>query len=120
MKSFRPYLILLSLIWVTCQSCSTDETQPTVTDETQPTVTVHSIRISNNGKPFEYWVGKERNESDGKSVFEYFPNGTEITIGAVIEVKDNVEIIPNILVYQDSKPAQLKQITKSFYWYKVK
>jgi hypothetical protein len=112
MKSFRPYLILLSLIWVTCQSCSTDETQPTVT--------VRSIHISNNGKPFEYWVGKERNESDGKSVFEYFPNGTEITIGAVVEVKDNVEIIPNIIVYQDSKLVQLKQITKSFYWYKVK
>ncbi len=115
MKSFRPYAIaiLLFFVWLTCQSCTADEA-------TTPTETVRSVNISNDGKPFEYWLNKEVFRSQGEVVFIYVPIKTQITIGATVEVVDGIEVIPNIQLYQDLKPMPLKQITKGFYCYEVR
>ena len=112
MKNNLRILSLFIFSLATLSSCTTDEIQPTET--------VHSVHISNGGKPFEYWLEKEYYGSNGDAAFLYVPKGTQITIGATVEVIEDIEIIPNIQVYQDDKAVELRQITKGFFLYRVK
>ena len=110
MKKFISLGILLA---ATLTSCTSEDIQ------TEPNP-YHSVRISNNGKQFEYWLGSEHHNSNGDTVSLTVKDGTQITMAAVVEVVNNVVIIPNIKLYQDDKLATIKQVTQGFFWYEVK
>ena len=109
MKKFISLGILLAAL----TSCTSEDIQP----EPNP---YHSVRISNNGKQFEYWLGSEHHNSNGDTVSLTVKDGTQITMAAVVEVVNNVAIIPNIKLYQDDKLATINQVTQGFFWYEVK
>jgi hypothetical protein len=110
MKKFISLGILLA---ATLTSCTSED----ITPAPDP---YHQIRISNDGKQFEYWLGSERHNSNGDTVLLSVKEGTQITMTAVVRVVDGVTIIPNIKLYQDNKLATIRQITQGFFWYEVK
>ena len=107
-------LLFLSLLIITFTSCSTGDIETQVQCESVNRL----ITISNDNKPFEYWLNKEY-FSSSTPVSLIVPSNTQITIGAIIEVRNNIEILPNIKVYQDNNAVKIKQITKSFFSYKT-
>ena len=113
MKNNLKFISLGILLTAALTSCTSEDIQP----EPNP---YHSVRISNNGKQFEYWLGSEHHNSNGDTVSLTVKDGTQITMAAVVEVVNNVAIIPNIKLYQDDKLATIKQVTQGFFWYEVK
>jgi len=107
-------LFLSALVIITCASCSSEDIE--VPTQSEPTL--HLISISNDNKPFEYWLDKQY-FSSSTPVSLVVPSNTQITIGAIVEVRNNVELLPNIVVSQDNKLVKIKQVTKSFYLYRV-
>jgi hypothetical protein len=107
-------ILFLSLfLLITCQSCTTEEI-PTSNAEPKK----HLITISNDNKPFEYWLDSAH-YSTTTPVSIYVPEHTQITITAVVTVVNNTPIIPNIKVHQDNKLVQIRQITSGFFWYQI-
>lgn len=107
-------ILFLSLILlITCQSCTTEDS---ITSNAEPKK--HLINISNDNKPFEYWLNSTH-YSTTTPVSIYVPKNTQITITAVVTVINNTPIIPNIKVHQDSKLVQIRQITSGFFWYQI-
>ena len=102
------------LVVISCVSCSSEDIEV----QTQPEPTSHLISISNDDKPFEYWLDKEY-YSSSTPVSLIVPSNTQITIGAIVEVRNNVEILPNIQVYHNNKLVTLRQVTKSFFIYRI-
>lgn len=109
MKKF----ISLGILLATLTSCTNDDIITTPNP-------YHSVRISNDGKQFEYWLGSEHHNSNGDTVSLTVKDGTQITMAAVVQVVNDVAIIPNIKLYQDDKLATIKQVTQGFFWYEVK
>lgn len=106
-------LFLTLILLITCQSC-TPEDSPVIKAETSK----HLITISNDNKPFEYWLDSVH-YSTTTPISIYVPKNTQITITAVVTVINNTPVIPNIKLYQDSKLVQIRQITSGFFWYQI-
>ena len=102
------FTIILSLT-----SCSPENIPSS--DEVQ-----HTIHISNEGKPFEYWLNNVHYNSEGQEIKVMVDSGTQITLTAIVRVINGVSIIPNFKVYQDSRVVELKKITTGFFWCEVK
>jgi hypothetical protein len=102
------FTVIVSLV-----SCSPDYIPSS--DEVQ-----HTIHISNEGKPFEYWLNKVHYDSEGQEIKVIVDSGTQITLSAIVPVINGVSISPNFQVYQDSRIVELKKVTIGFFWYKVK
>jgi hypothetical protein len=102
------FTIILSLT-----SCSPENIPSS--DEVQ-----HTIHISNEGKPFEYWLDNVHYNSEGQEIKVMVDSGTQITLTAIVRVINGVPIIPNFKVYQDSRIVELKKITMGFFWCEVK
>jgi hypothetical protein len=113
MKNNLKFISLGILLTAALTSCTSDDFQV----EPNP---YHSVRISNDGKQFEYWLGSEHHNSNGATASLTVKEGTQITMAAVVRVVDGVPIIPNIKLYQDDKLATIKQVTQGFFWYEVK
>jgi len=107
---------ILLIFGLCIQSCTTDieQVQQAIQQDTQ-----HTIRISNEGKPFEYWLYQTHYNSDGQDVNISVESGTQITMSAIVPVVNGVAITPNFDMYQDGLPVEIKQVTPAFYWYKV-
>lgn len=114
MKKLKSYFIIvgLSIIWLTCQSCSNEDNQIQTSNKRQ-------IQISNEGNQFEYWLNQDRHNSNGETISVIVDKGTQITICSVVRVIDGVIIIPNVQVYQDSKVMSIRQVNKGLFWYEV-
>ena len=104
-------LFLSLILLVTCLSCTSE-------DNPEPVERQYLVTISNDDKPFEYWLDSVH-YSTNTPVTVYVPERTQITITAVVRVVDNVIIIPNIKLYQDNNLVQLRQITSGFFWYQI-
>ena len=107
-------LLFLLLLIITCTSCTSEDIETQIQSQSVD----HLITISNDNKPFEYWLNKEY-FSSSTPVSLVVPSNTQITIGAIVEVQNGVEILPNIKVYQNNISVKIKQITKSFFSYKT-
>ena len=106
-------LFLSLTLLVTCLSCTTEEITDTSSEPGK-----HLVTISNDDKPFEYWLDSVH-YSTTTPVTVYVPQHTQITITAVVRVVDNVVIIPNVKLYQDNKLVELRQVTSGFFWYQI-
>jgi len=104
-------LFLFFILLITCISCTSE-------DNPEPVEREYLITISNDDKPFEYWLDSVHYSTNGP-ISVYVPQDTQITITAVVRVVDDVIIIPNIKLYQDNTLVQLRQITSGFFWYQV-
>lgn len=80
----------------------------------------HIIHISNEGKPFEYWLNKVHYDSEGQEIGVMVDSGTQITLSAIVPIINGVPISPNFRVHQDNRVVVLKKITTGFFWYEVK
>lgn len=78
-----------------------------------------TIRISNEDKPFEYWLNQAHYNSYGQEVIVSVNSGTQITLGAIVPVVNGVSISPNFEVYQDGVLVEIKKVTLGFFWYQV-
>ena len=78
------------------------------------------IQISNEGKPFEYWLNKVRYDSEGQGINVMVDSGTQITLSAIVPVINGVSISPNFKVYQDGRIVELKKVKIGLFWYEVK
>ena len=107
-------LLILASIWAFCQGCSVDKGDEEVLSITR------TISISNEGKRFEYWLDQKGYSSQGENINTTVEKGTQITVSAIVEVREGTQILPNIRIYQDSVKVVLKKINSSFYWYEVK
>jgi hypothetical protein len=107
-------LLFLLILIITCTSCTSGDIKTKVQCQSVD----HLITISNDNKPFEYWLNKEYFNSS-TPVSLVVPSNTQITIGAIVEVRNGVEMLPNIKVYQNNISVKIKQITKSFFSYKT-
>ena len=104
-------LFLSFILLITCISCTTE-------DNPEPVEREYLITISNDDKPFEYWLDSIHYSANGP-ISVYVPERTQITITAVVRVVDDVIIIPNIKLYQDNNLVELRQITSGFFWYQI-
>ena len=102
------FIIILSL-----SSCSPENIPSS--DEVQ-----HTIQISNEGKPFEYWLNKVRYDSEEQGINVMVDSGTQITLSAIVPVINGVSISPNFKVYQDGRIVELKKVKIGLFWYEVK
>ena len=103
------FFILLAII--TFASCTTPDNDP-------PTPVMRVITISNDNKPFEYWLGSVHYTSTGP-VSMCVPQGTQITIIAVVEVQNGYIVIPNVKLYQDNVLIDIYQINYGTFWHQV-
>ena len=85
-----------------------------------PVAAQHTISISNEGKPFEYWLGQIHYDSEGQNIRVTLDPGTQITLSAIVPVINGVIFSPNFQVYQDGRAVELKKVTTGFFWYEVK
>jgi hypothetical protein len=108
--------VFFIILAVCLQSCTSgvEDVQQAIQQDTQ-----HTIRISNEGKPFEYWLYQAHYNSDGQEVEVSVNSGTQITMSAIVPVVNGVSIPPNFTVRQDGSVVQIKQVTSAFYWYQV-
>jgi hypothetical protein len=110
--AFTLWVIFITMV-LSLTSCTTDNIPPSVAIQ-------RNIYISNQGKPFEYWLGKVHYDSRGQEVNIIVEVGTQITLSAIVPVIDGVPISPNFQVYQDGKVIKLRKVTLGFFWYEVK
>jgi hypothetical protein len=103
------FFILLAII--TFASCTPPDNDP-------PTPVTRVITISNDNKPFEYWLGSVHYTSTGP-VSMCVPQGTQITIIAVVEVENGYIVIPNVKLYQDNVLIDIYQINYGTWWHQV-
>jgi len=104
-------LVLILLAFISFASCTPDND-----DIPQPIPTL--ITISNDNKPFEFWLDNFHYTSSTPITLLVKKN-TQITITAVIEVQNNVPIIPNIKVYKNNVQVQIEQISTGWFKYFV-
>ena len=107
-------LLMLGSIWVFCQGCSVSK------EDAEVVSTTRTVSIYNEGKGFEYWLDQKAYNSQGENITTVEEEGTQITISAIVEVRQGILIIPNIEIYQDNKKVILKKINSGLYWYEVK
>jgi len=107
------FCIILAICLHSCIS-GVEDVQQAIQQDTQ-----HTIKISNDGKPFEYWLYQAHYNSDGQEVEVSVNSGTQITMSAIVPVVNGVSVIPNFQVKQDGVVVEIKQVTLGFYWYKV-
>ena len=110
--AFTLWVIFITMI-LSLTSCTSDTILEEISVE-------RTIRISNEDKPFEYWLDKVHYDSDGSNVRVVVDKGTQITLSAIVPVIDGVPISPNFQVYQDNRLVELVKVTKGFFWYEVK
>ena len=108
---FAMWVVLFTTV-LSMTSCTTDNIPPSV-------ATQRNIHISNQGKPFEYWLDQMHYDSDGQQVRVMVDLGTQITLSAIVPVIEGVAISPNFQVYQDGRVVELKKVTAGFFWYEV-
>ena len=104
-------LFLSLILLITCISCTSE-------DNPEPVERQYLVTISNDDKPFEYWLDSVH-YSTNTPVTIYVPERTQITITAVVRVVEGVVIIPNIKLYQDNQLVELGQVTSGFFWYQI-
>jgi hypothetical protein len=104
-------LFLSLTLLITCLSCTTEDIPELKEKESL-------ITISNDDKPFEYWLDSVHYSTNGP-ISIYVPQRTQITITAVVRVVDGAVIIPNVKLYQDNKLVELRQVTSGFFWYQI-
>lgn len=104
------------MLAVALASCTSDveEVQQITEQNVQRT-----IRVSNEGKPFEYWLNQAHYSGDGQEVIVSVNSGTQITLGAIVPVVNGVSISPKFEVYQDGVLVEIKKVTLGFFWYQV-
>jgi hypothetical protein len=110
--AFTLWVIFITMV-LSLTSCTTDNIPPSVAIQ-------RNIYISNQGKPFEYWLDQMHYDSDGQQVRVMVDLGTQITLSAIVPVIDGVPISPNFQVYQDDRLVELRKVTLGFFWYEVK
>jgi hypothetical protein len=110
--AFTLWVIFITMV-LSLTSCTSDTIPEEISVE-------RTIRISNEGKPFEYWLGKVHYDSRGQEVNIIVDLGTQITLSAIVPVIDGVPISPNFQVYQDDRLVELRKVTLGFFWYEVK
>lgn len=104
-------LFFILLAFITFASCTPPDNDP-------PMPVMRVITISNDNKPFEYWLGSVHYTSNGP-VSMCVPQGTQITIVAVVEVINTYYVIPNVKLYQDNVLIDIYQINFGTWWYQV-
>ena len=104
-------LFFILLAFITFASCTPPDNDP-------PTPIMRVITISNDNKPFEYWLNSVHYTSNGP-VSMCVPQGTQITIIAVVEVVNTYYVIPNIKLYQDNVLIDIFQINFGTFWHQV-
>jgi hypothetical protein len=104
-------LFFIALAFIALSSC-------TVPDNNIPQSTTRLITISNDNKPFEYWLDNYHYCAE-TTVSILVEKNTQITITAVVEVQNNIPIIPNIKVYQNNVQVQTNQISTGWFIYVV-
>lgn len=109
----KVFYFMLALALASCTS-DIEEVQQITQQNVQRT-----IRVSNEGKSFEYWLNQAHYSSDGQEVIVSVNSGTQITLGAIVPVVNGVSISPNFEVYQDGVLVEIKKVTLGFFWYQV-
>jgi len=104
-------LFFILLAFITFASCTPPDIDP-------PTPVMRVITISNDNKPFEYWLNSVHYSSNGP-VSMCVPQGTQITIVAVVEVINTYYVIPNVKLYQDNVLIDIYQINFGTFWHQV-
>lgn len=104
-------LFFIALAFIAFASCTTP-------DNNIPQATTRLITISNDNKPFEFWLGNYH-YSSSTPITILVEQQTLITVTAVVEVQNNVPIIPNIKIYQNNVQVQIEQITLGWFKYYV-
>lgn len=104
-------LFFIALAFITFASCTTPDNDP-------PAPITRVITISNDDKPFEYWLGSVHYNSN-VPVTMSVPQGTQITIVAVVEVQNGYIVIPNVKLYQDNVRIDIYQINYGTWWHQV-
>jgi hypothetical protein len=104
-------LFFILLAFITFASCTPPDIDP-------PTPVMRVITISNDNKPFEYWLNSVHYSSNGP-VTMCVPQGTQITIVAVVEVINTYYVIPNVKLYQDNVLIDIYQINFGTFWHQV-
>ena len=104
-------LFFIALAFITFASCTPPDNDP-------PAPITRVITISNDDKPFEYWLGGVHHSSNGP-VSMCVPQGTQITITAVVLVVNTYYVIPNVKLYQDNVLIDILQINFGTFWHQV-
>ena len=104
-------LFFIALAFITFASCTPPDNDP-------PMPVTRVITISNGNKPFEYWLGSVHYSSNAP-VSMCVPQGTQITIIAVVEVQNGNIVIPDVRLYQDNVRIDIYQINNGTWWYQV-
>ena len=104
-------LFFIALAFVAFVSCTPPDNDP-------PMPVMRVITISNDDKPFEYWLNSVHYSSNGP-VSMCVPQGTQITITAVVFVVNTYYVIPNVKLYQDNVLIDIYQINYGTFWHQV-
>ena len=104
-------LFFIALAFVAFVSCTPPDNDP-------PAPITRVITISNDNKPFEYWLDSVHYTSNGP-VSMCVPQGTQITIVAVVEVENGYIVIPNVKLYQDNMLIDIYQINYGTWLHQV-
>lgn len=104
-------LFFITIAFIAFASCTTP-------DDNIPQATTRLITISNDDKPFEFWLDNYH-YSSSTPITILVEKNTQITITAVVEVQNNIPITPNIKVYQNNVQVQIEQITTGWFKYFV-
>lgn len=104
-------LFFIAIAFIAFASCTTP-------DDNIPQATTRLITISNDDKPFEFWLDNYH-YSSSTPITILVEKNTQITITAVVEVQNNIPITPNIKVYQNNVQVQIEQITTGWFKYFV-
>jgi len=113
-------LLLVITFWLAFLTTTLSLSSCTPDNLPAPEAIQHTINISNEGKPFEYWLGQIHYDSEGQDVRTTVDPGTQITLSAIVPVINGVAVSPNFQVYQDGRAVELKKVTLGFFWYEVK